>query len=112
MDPILIAQIFSTSASATNTTGTTTTTSSTNQQQPQTQDQVTEKKPSTTDRAIDSEFILFAFVFRIFGLWSLPLPIIVRFSTYAQQSRNQIQCHQSNVIPRKSKSPQRFGHCY
>ncbi|XP_055318642.1 serine/threonine-protein phosphatase 2B catalytic subunit 2-like isoform X2 [Sitodiplosis mosellana] len=49
-------QHSSTSASATNTTGTTTTSSSTNQQQPQqTQDQqATEKKHSTTDRAIDS----------------------------------------------------------
>lgn len=51
-------QHSSTSASATNTTGTTTT-SSTNQQQPQqTQDQqATEKKHSTTDRAIDSKCI-------------------------------------------------------
>lgn len=53
-------QHSSTSASATNTTGSTTTSSTTNQQQPQqTQDQqATEKKHSTTDRAIDSKCLL------------------------------------------------------
>lgn len=61
-------QNSSTSASATNSTGTTTATSTTNPQTPD--QQATDKKPSTTDRAIDSKSIRTPYSSMIY-MWSL-----------------------------------------